>query len=145
MLYPCLVVYVVNQRLAKNSAHDIHDCWVEVASAVNSSSRATKTAFKRETIYQVELFPHDDPCTALSRLLNGEVALIKAEILVILGKRRWEDPLFESILGAGLIVAEHKDVSIRRVAVKVTIEVNVPAFEGLSHHKLGMVVFWVVL
>ena len=65
-----------------------------MAILVASTGRSTEGRLESEAIYQVELTPHDDSCSAFSRFLHHKVAPIETEILRVFAKQERIDALF---------------------------------------------------
>jgi len=68
-----------------------------VAVFVKPISWATETNLKRETVNQVEFFPHDYSCSGLSTFLNIKVAGVEAKMLSVLVEEQRKDPFLQTI------------------------------------------------
>lgn len=116
---------------------------VEVVAFVSALGGATERRLQGERVYKVELFPHHHSRAAFSTLLNHEVAVVEAEILVQVIEHPWKDSFFEPVRVFSLRVPKHEEIVICGVAVHVAEEENVPRFQGLLHHYFRVVVYWV--
>jgi hypothetical protein len=68
--------------------------------------------------------------------LDNEVAIIKAEMFCILMKQHGEDPFFQAI-SFGIAAAIHKHIFLSGVAMIVTVEEDISAFQSLPHHHFN--------
>ena len=85
--HPLVVVHVVDERLAEDAPHYLQHRWAEVQPGVHALVGPQERCLQRETVHELELFPHNDARRRFLALLDDEGAVIEAEHVDILAEK----------------------------------------------------------
>ena len=130
-----IVTSIVDKSDAEASTNIFKHTNSKLAIFVKSICGTTERALESKAIDKIKLSPHDHSSSGFSRLLDYEITIIEAEIFSVLMEKKWEYPLFKTI--CLLIRATiHESILLSRVTMIITIEENISAFKGFSHHHL---------
>ena len=113
-------------------------------SAINPLGSTTEACLTSVGVNELEFFPHDYSSRSFFRLVDGERAAIKAEVVANAVVHFGEYLLLQLLFTRYLLWSSasiHKNVLLSGMTVKITIKLNLSALQCLSQHLLDSKAF----